>query len=270
MKNISNIIKKEPYSIRKILKDKYFLKEQKFITEHHKKNCSNYKKIIDKTTTSKIFHLNKLPYISVNLFKEIDLQSIKINKSFKTLTSSGTTGKKSKIVLDKKTAFLQQESLLKISKDFIGDQRLPMIIVDNEKILKDKKKFSARAAAILGFSIFGKEKCFILNEDFELDEKKLNLFLDKYKKEKIIIFGFTFQIWKNFIINKKSKVNNECIVLHGGGWKKMKDISVSNQIFKNEIKKKLIQLILSIIMEWLNKLGQYLWSAMRDISIVRI
>ena len=41
-----------------------------------------------------------------------------------------------------------------------------------------------------------------------------------------------------FLNNKKIKINNNCIFLHGGGWKKMQDVSVDNSIFKNELKKK--------------------------------
>ena len=54
--------------------------------------------------------------------------------------SSGTSGEKSEIVLDRKTASLQQEALLKITNNFLGKERLPMIIVDNAKILENKKK----------------------------------------------------------------------------------------------------------------------------------
>ena len=179
-----------------------------------------------------------MPYLSVNLFKQTSLCSVKKSERFKTITSSGTSGQKSEIILDKKTASLQQKALLKISENFLGNDRLPMIIVDNEKILSNKKLFSARGAAILGFSIFGKEKCFILNEKLELDKQKLDLFIKKYKYSKFLIFGFTYQIWK-YLINNNKKINikNKSIVLHGGGWKKMQDISVNNSIFKKKLKK---------------------------------
>ena len=80
--------------------------------------------------------MNDLPYLSVNLFKQTNLSSIRDDQKFKTLTSSGTSGQKSQIVLDKNTAFLQQEALLKITNNFLGNERLPMIIVDNEKYYK--------------------------------------------------------------------------------------------------------------------------------------
>jgi len=238
MINLEKIISNNPYSFKKKKKESFFLQQQKKITLYHEKKCQAYKKIIRKSNIAKIKSIKDLPFLSVNLFKQTNLNSIKDVEKFKTLMSSGTSGEKSEIVLDRKTASLQQEALLKITNNFLGKERLPMIIVDNEKILENKKSFSARGAAVLGFSIFGKEKCFILNDDMELDEKKLNLFIKKYQNSKILIFGFTYQIWK-FLINKKNKtkIKNKCIFLHGGGWKKMQEISINNKLFKNKLKK---------------------------------
>ena len=46
---------------------------------------------------------------------------------------------------------------MNIVQDFIGEKRLPMLIIDSKNILKDRKLFSARGAGILGFSTFGKD-----------------------------------------------------------------------------------------------------------------
>ena len=239
MKNLINLLNKEPFSIHSVIKQNYFLEIQKQITYHHKKNCIFYNRIINDTSISEIQNLDELPALSVNLFKEINLYSIKEINKFKTLTSSGTSGKKSEIILDRETALLQQKALTKISGNFLGNKRLPMLIVENEKILNNSNQFSASAAAIRGFSIFGKDKCFILDEYYQIDQKKIDSFLKKYKNEKILIFGFTFQIWKSLIKNKNFKINNKCIVLHGGGWKKMQNISVNNMKFKKFVRDKI-------------------------------
>ena len=62
----------------------------------------------------------------------------------------------SKIYLDRTTALNQKRALMNIVQDFIGEKRLPMLIIDSKNILKDRKLFSARGAGILGFSTFGK------------------------------------------------------------------------------------------------------------------
>ena len=70
------------------------------------------------------------------------------------MNSSGTSGSNtSKIYIDKENAKFKPRSL-KQSFQILLAKRLPMLIIDSE--LELKKSFSARAAGIVGFSIFGK------------------------------------------------------------------------------------------------------------------
>ncbi len=232
-------LNKNPYILTKDKKSSYILKSQKKLIFHHNSNSKEYKKIVNIKNISKIKELNNLPFVSINLFKELNLSSIKKKYQFKILTSSGTSGKLSTITLDKQTASFQKEALITITKNFLGKDRMPMLVVDNEEILKNKKSFSARAAAILGFSIFGSDRHFVLDNKFEINYKKLNDFLLKYKNQNILIFGFTYLIWKYLIKDNNIKINNKCIILHGGGWKRMQDISVGNHSFKKELNKKI-------------------------------
>ena len=234
-------LNKNPYILTKDKKSSYILKSQKKLIFHHNSNSKEYKKIVNIKNISKIKELNNLPFVSINLFKELNLSSIKKKYQFKILTSSGTSGKLSTITLDKQTASFQKEALITITKNFLGKDRMPMLVVDNEEILKNKKSFSARAAAILGFSIFGSDRHFVLDNKFEINYKKLNDFLLKYKNQNILIFGFTYLIWKYLIkVLEEKKLNlnlNNSLLLHSGGWKKLSDISVNNDFFKSSIKK---------------------------------
>ena len=225
-----------PYKLNKEKKNKFFLNIQKRLTTFHKKNSFEYSKIIGQKNISNIKNIFDLPFLSVKLFKELNLSSVNKNNIFKVLVSSGTSGKKSEIVLDKKTANLQKESLVNISQNFLGKERMPMIIVDNQNIFKNKNKFSARAAAILGFSIFANERLFLINDNNKINLEKLNQFLIKHKNKKILIFGFTFLIWK-YLTKKEINIKNKCIILHGGGWKKMIDLSVSKSKFNKCLNK---------------------------------
>ena len=116
-----------------------------------------------------------------------------------------------------------------------------MLVIDRSTILQDRENFSARSAAILGFSIFAKEITYALNEDMSLNIKAIEDFCSKYSNKSNIIFGFTYLIWKNFIkemnIQDKLRLDNS-IVIHGGGWKKLKKEKVSNQKFKELLFKK--------------------------------
>ena len=62
----------------------------------------------------------------------------------------------------------------------------------------------------------------------KLDAKGMKMFLEKFKGQKILLFGFTFMIWQHFykeLLRLKEKgitfdLSNG-ILIHGGGWKKL-------------------------------------------------
>ena len=224
-------------------KTKYFKSSLSKLTNFHFKNCKGYKKILQKLSynPNKTYKLKNLPYLSVRLFKKYDLFSIKKKDIFKILNSSSTTSNQpSKIYLDKKNAIDQSVALTKIYNSFFGKKRYPMLIIDNEKHLKNRNQFNARSAAVLGFSKFGRNITFALNDKMKVNFKKIKKFLNKHKNEKIIIFGFTFIIWENFYKHLKNKIKfNNSILIHGGGWKKLENQEVSNKKFKYQLKKHL-------------------------------
>ena len=151
------------------------------------------------------------------------------------MNSSGTSsGKPSKIYLDKESARIQTIVINKIVTKIIGKRRLPMLIVD-EKTIQDPTKFDAKTAAIIGFSMFGSNHQYLIKNG-SIDYENLNIFLNKFAKQKFLIFGFTSLVYDQ-LINKldKTKIRSffeNSILIHGGGWKKMKKIKVSNEIFK--------------------------------------
>jgi len=161
-KNIQmiKIEKINPFSLNKNQKKNFLIKKFKYLISFHKDNCKDYSHFLDAQQFSlkKIKTINDIPFLPANLFKEYELKSIKKKEVFKILNSSGTSGQKvSKIFLDKETSLMQTKALTKIMENYIGNKRLPMIIIDNKNVLKNREAFSARGAGILGFSIFGKE-----------------------------------------------------------------------------------------------------------------
>jgi len=204
----------------------------------HKENCEDYKKI-----TSNFNGLNWFEgkvYLPVRVFKEFELKSISDKDVFKTLTSSGTTSQiVSKIFLDRETSLNQTKALVKIMQQYLGKDRLPMLIIDHPSVVKDRTSFSARGAGILGLSNFGRDHTYALNDDMSINYDLIEEFLLKHRDKKIFIFGFTFMIWQHFIqelkkSNKEIDLSNS-ILVHSGGWKKLIDISVDNKVFKQVI-----------------------------------
>ncbi|MCL2222331.1 MAG: acyl-protein synthetase [Oscillospiraceae bacterium] len=179
-----------------------------------------------------------IPFLPVSLFKDLELLSVEKNDVVKTMTSSGTTGQAvSKIYLNKATAANQQKTLAKIVSDFTGASRMPMIIIDSPSVLKDRSMFSARGAGILGFSIFGTDRIYALDENMELDIPAIENFLSKHKGKNILLFGFTSIVWQHFYLELKRKEHkldlSDGILIHGGGWKKLINQAVSKAEYKN-------------------------------------
>ena len=77
-----------------------------------------------------------------------------------------------------------------------------------KKNIFNPKKFDAKTAAILGFSLFGNSHHYLI-EDKKINYKNLNNFLDKYSTSNFLIFGFTSYIYqfllKDFEKNKIKK-----------------------------------------------------------------
>lgn len=234
----------EPYALNKNDKDSLLTERLKELSLFHYKNCKEYKSIIDGygINLEMIKSEVDVPFLPVRIFKEFELKSI--DNVAKTMTSSGTTGQKvSKIFVDSNTASNQQKTMIKIVSNYIGNKRLPMIILDTESVLKDRNMFSARGAGILGFSIFASKKIFAFDKDMNLNIEAIDSFLTEHKDETILLFGFTFMIWQYFYkILLDLKKNNKTfdlsngILIHGGGWKKLINESVSKNEFKKCLK----------------------------------
>ena len=211
------------------------------LTELHSKRCNVYRNYIDTIfpREASIKRLADLPWIPVRAFKEFDLKSISDDHVYKIMQSSGTGGVQSKIFLDQETSKLQQAKLIEIFAEVFGGSRYPMLVIDSLETVKDRYKFSARTAAINGFTLFSRQRAFALNDDMSINFDLIDEFLEKHSGKTIFIFGFTFVVWQHFIkqledANKKYDMSN-AFVLHGGGWKKLENEKVDNDEFKDRI-----------------------------------
>jgi len=228
-----------PYSLSSEEKNKIMGKRLKELTDFHKEKCPVYSKMLKTVGYEETDDLTGIPFLPVRLFKEMSLKSVPDEEVVKTMTSSGTTGQSvSRIYLDRVTSANQQKAMVKIVSEFTGKSRMPMIIIDCPSVIKDRAKFSARGAGILGFSMFGSKKIYALSDDMQLDVDKLSEFLSEHKDENILLFGFTFMIWQHFykeLVRLKEQGTvfdlSNGILIHGGGWKKLISEAVSRDEF---------------------------------------
>lgn len=240
-----DIISIDPYSLDSSEKEKLLTERLTELTESHRNACKEYDCIIKSIgyERSNVASYKDIPFLPVRIFKELDLKSVPDYEIVKTMTSSGTSGQRvSKIYLDRITSSNQQKTMVKIVSSFTGSERMPMIIIDCPSVIKDRNMFSARGAGILGFSIFGSKKIYALKDDMSLDIEAITDFLNIYKGERILLFGFTFMVWQYFykelIRLKEQGVRFDLsgsVLIHGGGWKKLISEAVSPDDFKKSL-----------------------------------
>lgn len=235
-----------PYAWTKEEKKQHLTQRLKELTQLHMDKCLEYNAMLKgrEFNLDDVKDYEDLPFLPVRLFKELDLKSIPKEEVVKTMTSSGTSGQAvSKIYLDKVTSSNQQKTMVKIVSDYTGSSRMPMIILDCPSVVKNRLMFSARGAGILGFSIFGAKKIYALDDDMKLDVEALKEFIEKYKGQKIFLFGFTFMVWQHFykeLVRLKEEgitfdLSNG-VLIHGGGWKKLISEAVSPEEFHDRLK----------------------------------
>ena len=240
--DLLELLNRPVYSLPKEEKSKVLDTFLSTLTRHHYYHCEPYKKMLDSEgfDPSRSHAYTELPFLPVRLFKMFDLLSVGKEDIVKTMTSSGTSGQSvSRIFLDRETAANQTRALTKIVASFIGKQRLPMLIIDSESVIKNNIFFSARTAGVLGYSIFGNKRVFALDDNMELDIPLVTAFLEAHKNERIFIFGFTFMIWQSFykaLLKKEVDLDlSNAVLIHGGGWKKLQSEAVSPAEFKRKL-----------------------------------
>lgn len=232
-----------PYELSAGEKSKMLAGELKELTRFHSEHCREYANFLKAVgyDAAKVKRVEDIPFFPVRMFKEYDLMSIGRDQVFKTMTSSGTTGQAvSKIFVDKETALAQQKVMVRILSDYWGRKRLPVLVVDTPSVVKDRRMFSARGAAVIGLNVVSRDTVYLLRDDMSLDMDALKAFLKKYGRQRFIIFGFTFLVWKHFyqeLRKQKEKYDlSEAFLMTGGGWKKLEAEAVSRDQFKDRMR----------------------------------
>ena len=239
---IDEFIQLKPYSLTRMEKSATYTELLTARTVFHRNYCEPYGRLLKALGIPEkaAFSAETVPMLPVSVFKELSLKSVPEEAVFKMLTSSGTSGQRvSQIYLDAETAANQQQVLYRIIADFTGENRIPYLVLDTKKTLRDRKMFSARGAGILGFSLLASRTCYALDENMELDIPAVQNFLAEHRNEPVLAFGFTFIIYKHVIrVLEEKKIRLDIpngILIHGGGWKNLITEAVSPEEFKARI-----------------------------------
>ncbi len=242
------LLKLNPYELSIEEKNKLFTKAMGESFKHHFNNCELFKNFCINQNFSpddEIKNLGNLPYLPINIFKKKNLSSLPKEEILLTLNSSATSGMPSSISIDSVTSRRQTLVSAKIMTNYLGSERRPFIILDEDPKKAKSAEISARSAATRGFLVFAKSADYFLNSNegnLSLDIEKLISTLNKYESENIevCIFGFTFVLYNNFIKELKNKglsfkLPVKSKVVHIGGWKKLESQKVDKETFLNDV-----------------------------------
>lgn len=182
-----------------------------------------------------------LPYLPVSAFKASPpLSLVPPSEIKRTLTSSSTSGQTpSRVVLDSATSRRMTKGVIAIIRDFIGSARRPYLVIDSKENLGRQSELGARGAAIQALGSFATEIVPCVTTDSAgssaLDLEKLVAFANQWKDSSVLVYGFTYVIWTQFVQPLRErgiKLNIPDVhVLHSGGWKRLEQQSVTKDVF---------------------------------------
>lgn len=226
-----------PYSGNSEVRERLLVDGLSELTRMHYERCLPYRRIIDGNWNGRTAFeaLDEVPYLPVSIFKTQLMQSVPDSEVKLTLTSSGTTGQAvSRIPLDAETSSIQQRALASSLRHVLGPDRLPMLVIDTDEVLKDPKMMSARGAGVLGLMRYGRTHSFALDASLEPDIETIKQFLAQLGGRPFFIFGFTFLVWISFYekLRDEGLDLSAGVLIHSGGWKKMTERAVTNSAFR--------------------------------------
>lgn len=241
---IDILLEKTPFGLADSEKEEIFLPALRNSFSHHMRNNSLFRQYCERRNFNpdKAHTIADFPYLPVNIFKNQKLSSVPDENIKAVLNSSATTGVPSSVVIDTITSRRQTIASAKVMADYLGDNRRPFLIFDEDPSKTSSSEISARSAATRGFLMFASSAEYFLTESngsYSLDIQAFEKALSQYT-DKIAVFGFTFVLY-HFVI--KPLLNKDIQfslpegskVVHIGGWKKLESQKVSKDKFNEDI-----------------------------------
>jgi hypothetical protein len=222
------------YALPQRAKEARLLARLNALTAHHAAACSPYARVLDSAGARRdATTLAEVPYLAARLFKLARWQSVPDADVFKVLTSSGTTGEPSRVVLDRATAAAQSRALATILQTFLGPSRLPMLLIEEPGLAQQAAGHSARGAGAVGFSLLGRDHTYALRPGLKPDVEAIERFAERHGGGPVLLFGFTFMVWQGLLeaLPAGRALFPQGILFHGGGWKKLAHRAVDRATF---------------------------------------
>ena len=231
------LLQQPPYAVPQAQKAAALLPLLQELTDWHRARCPAYDRIARLTAPAPAATLAALPYLPVSLFKFRKLQSVPDAEVRVTVQSSGTSGTRSRIMLDAENARSSARALAGCLSLVTGGQRLPMLIIDTPSAVQGRDTIGARAAAILGLMPYGREHVFALDDALQWQHDKVAGFLERHGGKRFLLYGFTFLIWQALLPACRAARHDfsQGVLLHSGGWKALHKQAVDNAAFRRQL-----------------------------------
>jgi hypothetical protein len=239
--------------------------------------CPPFKRFLDaqRIHPANATTLAELPFLPVSAFKRLQpLCFLDAPQIYRVLESSATSGQQpSRIAIDRETAKLMTKGVTAILADFIGSQRRPYLIIDRPPQPGQGGAANARSAAIQGLMAFSTESCYALRpaspceksradpDGLMLDVDAIAAFCQRHGESSVVAYGFTYVVYLHLggglaasraALAELRHVFGQALlphshVLHSGGWKKLRQISVDKLTFNASVSEALGTSVNSVI-----------------------
>lgn len=229
---MTKLLDRPPFGDRE---EPLFLREMIALTRHHLEGSLEYRRMWP--SWSNASQVEDLPFVHVSVFKHLLLRT-GTGGGQRVLRSSGTSGAAaSRIALDDESSALQSRSSTKILADFVGEEAVPLLVVDHSSSLRQRGEISARVAAAMSLRPLATSITFLLADAGDPSSVKWNEVADAATQSRHLrIYGFTTALWQAWRAGMPEAVasmmrETRIDFVHSGGWKRLEEERVSRDDF---------------------------------------
>lgn len=231
---MTTLLAREPFGPRD---DAQFLDEMVALTRRHLSSCNEYGQIWREWSGAET--VAELPFIHVGVFKNVVFRSRGVAHQ-RLLQSSGTSGsKRSMIPLDEESSALQSRSCVSVLADFIGEEQVPLIVLDDVRSLRRAGEVSARIAAAMSLRPLSKEMIFAMSGSDDIRWDVVQDLLSRHRH--VRVYGFTSILWQAWAAAAIPETARQQLsetrvdFVHSGGWKKLEAQKVTREVLDERL-----------------------------------
>ncbi|MBF0348374.1 MAG: acyl-CoA reductase [Magnetococcales bacterium] len=230
-----------------------FLEAMRVEMQHHVQHCLPFQRYCRRRGIDfdqSVIDPASFPWLPVHAFKRLggQLLSVPGEEVRVKLQSSGTSGIASTVMIDRLTAKRQTRAMSLSIGEVIGNRRRPFFFMDVDPKMH-LIHLKARGAAVLGYLNHASEAIFGLDPvegegevGFTLNEERFLAAIQRWRDAATppVIFGFTYMLHQSVIAplhraGRRFLLPEGSQILHIGGWKKLRDLAVGPERFKEMI-----------------------------------